>query len=79
MSKLEDYSAGFRKTNIARNSYNINSEYVAGHPDALSTGDVQGKGEVNGQIGSVSDIKERKKEVVKNKYNKDKEYYAGTA
>jgi len=79
MSKLEDYSVGFRKTNIARNSYNINVEYTAGHPDALSTGDEQGKGEVSGQIGGATDIKERKKEIVKNKYNKDKEYYAGTA
>lgn len=79
MSKLEDYSAGFRKTNIARNSYNINSEYVAGHPNALSTGDEKGKGEVNGEIGGATDIKERKKEVVKNRYNKNKEYNAGTA
>jgi len=79
MSKLEDYSAGFRKTNVARNPYNTNDEYNAGNPDALSTGDEQGKGEVNGQIGGATDIKERKKEIVKNKYNRDKEYNAGTA
>jgi hypothetical protein len=79
MSRLEGYSEGFRKTNVARNSYNNNNEYTAGHPDALSTGDELGKGEVNGEVGGATDIKERKREIVKNKFNKNKEYNAGTA
>ncbi len=79
MSKLEDVSLPFRTRSIARNDYNYNDEYSVGHSDALSTGDEKGKGEVNGQIGSATDIKERNKEIVKNKFNKNREYNAGTA
>ena len=79
MSKLEDYSAGFRKTNIARNSYNTNDEYNAGHPDALSTGDEEGKGELNGSTGGKTDIKVRTCEVAKNKYQQGKQYDVSTA
>jgi len=79
MSKLEDVSAPFRKIEIARNDYNYNDEYNAGNPDALSTGDEQGKGENNGSVGSSTDIATRKKLIAKNKFNYNREYNAGTA
>jgi hypothetical protein len=79
MSRLEDVSLPFRKQNIARNDYDNNDQYTVGHPDALSTGDEQGKGQVNGQVGGATDIKERQKEVAKNKYNNNRPYDASTA
>lgn len=79
MSRLEDKSLPFRKQNVARNSYNNNDEYSVGHPNALSDGDELGKGEVNGQIGGLTDIKLREKSIAKNLFNKNKEYNAGTA
>lgn len=79
MSRLEDISVPFRKAAVAKNDYDNNDQYNAGHPDALSTGDELGKGEVNGEVGSATDIKARNSLVTKNKYNKNKEYYAGTA
>jgi hypothetical protein len=79
MSKLEGISLPFRTCSVARNDYNYNDEYQAGHPDALSTGDEQGKGLVNEQVGGATDIKERNKELAKNKFNKNREYNAGTA
>lgn len=79
MSRLEDVNVPFRKANLARNDYNNNELYNAGHADALSTGDEKGKGEVNGQVGGATDIKTREKLMAKNKYNRNKEYNAGTA
>jgi hypothetical protein len=79
MSKLEDISIPFRKNLIAKNDYDNNDAYEAGHPDALSTGDENGKGEVNGQIGGTTDIKTRNKLATKNKYNLNREYNDSTA
>lgn len=55
MSRLEDVSVPFRKNLIAKNDYDNNDPYNAGNPDALSTGDEQGKGEVNGEAQSILD------------------------
>jgi hypothetical protein len=79
MSKLEDLSISFRKENIAKNRYSNNNQYTVSHENALSTGDELGKGEVNGSVGSATDIKSRETLVTKNKYSKSKEYNAGTA
>jgi hypothetical protein len=79
MSRLEDVSLPFRKINIARNDYDNNDQYNVGHADALSTGDENGKGEVNGQVGSVTDIKQKEKLVAKNKFNRNREYNDATA
>jgi len=79
MSRLEDISLPFRECTIAKNDYGNNDAYVAGHPDALSTGDEQGKGEMNGEVGNATDIKTRSVLMTKNKYNKNREYNAGTA
>lgn len=79
MSRLEEISAQYRTCSTARNDYNNNDEYVAGNPNALSTGDEKGKGDVNGQVGSATDIKVRQTLMTKNKFNKNREYNAGTA
>ena len=79
MSRLEDISLQFRTCTIAKNDYDNNDPYVAGNPDALSTGDEQGKGEFNGSVGSATDIKMRETLITKNKFGKNNEYNAGTA
>jgi hypothetical protein len=79
MSRLEGESVGFRNKLIAKNDYNYNEEYNVGNPDALSTGDEQGKGELNGSVGGATDIKQREKLIAKNKYNYNKEYNDATA
>lgn len=79
MSRLEDISVQYRKREIARNDYDENDVYNSGHDDALSTGDEDGKGEVNGEVGGATDIKTRYSSLAKNKFNKNREYNAGTA
>jgi hypothetical protein len=79
MSKLEGVSLQFETCSIAKNRYSCNDQYNTGNPDALSDGDVQGKGELNGSIGSCDDIKDRKCEITKNKYQQDRQYDATVA
>jgi len=79
MSRLEDVSLPYRKQNVARNEFDNNDQYNVGHADALSTGDENGKGEVNGQVGGATDIKTREHSVARNKYNKNREYNDATA
>lgn len=78
-SRLLDMSVTFRKNNVARNDYDSEDQYNAGHANALSTGDEKGKGETENSIGSATDIKERKEEIAKNKYNSGKMYDASNA
>ena len=79
MSRLEDISLPFRTCSVARNDFDNNDQYTSGHPDALSTGDEQGKGLVNEQVGGATDIKVRECSIARNKFNKNREYNAGTA
>jgi hypothetical protein len=79
MSKLEEISVTFRKTNVARNSYDNNTPYNVAHSNALSNGDEKGKGEVNNQVGGITDIKTREASIVRNKYNRNREYNDATA
>ena len=79
MSRLEEVSAPFRKALITKNEFDNNDQYTVGHPDALSTGDENGKGENNGDVGGLTDIKVRKALITKNKFNYNREYNAGTA
>lgn len=79
MSRLEEISIPFRKVLIAKNEFDNNDQYTVGHPDALSTGDENGKGEMNGDVGGATDIKVRKTLIAKNKFNYNREYNAGTA
>ena len=79
MSRLEDVSVQFRKKNVARNDYDENDKYEAGHPNALSTGDEKGKGLVNEQVGGSTDIKTRETSMARIKYNRNREYNDATA
>jgi len=79
MSRLEEVNAPLRNKELAKNPYSSNVPYSAGHPDALSTGDEQGKGENNGSIGSSTDIKTRETLLAKNKFTPNKEYNDSTA
>lgn len=78
MSNLEKMSVAFRKQNVARNSYDNDDAYELGHSNALSDGDELGKGEKNGQVGGTTDIKSRETSAVRNKYNQDRQYDAGS-
>lgn len=79
MSRLEDISEQYRKREVVRNDYDKNDTYSGTHPDALSDGDEKGKGEKNGSVGGATDIKTREKQIVKNKFNKNKPYDDSTA
>ena len=69
MSRLLDNSVEYREKLLAKNKYTKNDEYRASHADALSDGDEQGKGEKNGSIGGLTDIKQREALMAKNKYS----------
>jgi hypothetical protein len=79
MSRLEDVSLQYRNCSIAKNEFADGDQYSTGHPDALSTGDEEGKGELNGSIGGKTDIAMRKCEISKNKFQQGKQYDASTA
>lgn len=68
-SPLEQISAQFVNERIASNRYSFAGRYGLNHPDALSDGDERGKGELNGSIGSKTDIITRKETVNKNTYD----------
>lgn len=79
MSRLLDKSVTFREQNVVRNTYNENDKYEVGHPNALSDGDELGKGLLNNEVGSATDIKLRETSFARNIFNKNREYNAGTA
>ena len=65
---------------IPKNDYNTNDEYSSVHPDALADGDSLGRGTgvfldvYNNGAGTTEDLTERKKTIVKNKFNSSKTY-----
>ena len=79
MSRLLENSKSYRDILLSKNSFNTNDEYVAGHSRALSDGEEHGKGEKNGEIGSLTDISKRTELSAKNKYNGNDEYNASKA
>ena len=79
MSRLEDVSLPFRKCTLPKNHFTDDNQYSTGHPDALSDGDENGKGELNGSVGGKTDIKTRNCELTKNKFQQDRQYDASTA
>lgn len=74
MSRLLEQGKEYRDKLISKNIYNKNDEYSGSHDRALSDGDKYGRGEVNGEIGTSEDIKQREELMAKNKYNKNNEY-----
>jgi len=73
---LMEYSKSYRNREIVRNKYKTTDEYRASHPNAKSDGDELGKGENNGEVGGKTDVAQRKKEAVRNRYTKDNAYDA---
>lgn len=81
MSRLLENGKQYRDREFARNSsvlYTPNDPYRVAHPNALSDGDDKGKGELNGSIGSQTDINQRQFADSKNSkyYTKNKPYDA---
>jgi hypothetical protein len=69
-----------------KNDYKKNSnEYSTVNPDALATGDAQGKGTggfldvYNQQAGAIQDIQERNSEIVINEYKPNAPYTTPSA
>ncbi len=74
MTKLTDIGKIQRGIQISPNEIQSGNEYNESHPDAMSTGDEDGKGENNGQVGGTTDIKLRTTSNSKNIYGAGKEY-----
>ncbi len=77
MSRLLDVSKQFREELLSKNIYNEKEEYTPSHKNALSDGDEWGKGELNGSIGSATDIRTRNELLSKNMYSFNREYGDG--
>jgi hypothetical protein len=79
-NELTAVSGQERTKLIPKNDYNTNDEYSAVHPDALADGDSLGRGTgvyldvYNDGAGTIEDLTERKKTIVKNKFNASKTY-----
>jgi len=73
-TELEKIAEKERIISIARNSYDQNKSYGSTNPNALSNGDEKGKGELDGQVGSLTDINTRVDNMGRNVYDQNAEY-----
>jgi hypothetical protein len=79
-NSLSQIAEAQRNILFPRNDYNIANEYSAVNPDALATGDDQGKGTggdldvFNQAAGAGFDVRERNIEVAINHYNSNTTY-----
>jgi hypothetical protein len=70
-----------RRKLFARNDFNTEDQYSPVHPDALANGDKIGRGTgveldiYNQNIGTSTDVAERKDDIKVNKYNSFNPYY----
>lgn len=77
---LSQFAEIERKKLFPKNNYNLSNQYSSTNPDALATGDEQGKGtgnflDVDSSVaGNNIDNVERKMSIKINKYNKNKFY-----
>jgi hypothetical protein len=85
-NKLSQIAAAQRALLFPKNDYkDTANEYSAVNPDALATGDAQGKGtggdlDTNNQnAGAIQDILERKSEIVFNQYKANSPYTTPSA
>ena len=74
ITKLEQIANQLRVDTITKNTYKSGNEYGSTHPNSISNNDEKGKGENNGQVGSLTDINERKSQTTKNRYKSVNEY-----
>lgn len=81
-NKLSEVAEQIRKQQFARNDYQLDKQYGSSSPDAISDGDLQGKGTgvfLDTSAGGNSvDIAERKNEIKINKFQADKPYQIPT-
>ena len=70
-SYLEVEAIQARKEQMERSDYNQNNEYSESHPDALSNGDIRGKGTGNfgGPTYTVPDMTKPKSEIGSSGFN----------
>ena len=73
-SPLEIISEKYRTELLNKNSYNTGNSYNSINKNALSDGDDKCKGELNGSVGSQTDINTRIDNVSKNKFKDKNEY-----
>lgn len=79
-NKLSQIADSERQKLFPKNDYKKTNEYSATNPDALATGDAQGKGTGgfldtgNQGAGAIQDVLERNSELVINKYKKNTPY-----
>jgi hypothetical protein len=85
-NKLSQIAAAQRAMLFPKNDYkDTANEYSAVNPDALATGDAQGKGTggdldtSNESAGAIQDILERKSEIVFNQYKSNSPYTTPSA
>lgn len=73
-TELEKIADKERTISLSRNEYNYDDLYNSTNPNALSTGDDKGKGELDGKIGGITDINTRIDNTGRNIYNPNLEY-----
>ena len=73
-TQLEILAEQYRREHLTKNAYVDKNEYSSNHPNAMSDGDEKGKGDVNGKVGSLSDINARTANMTKNVYNEENKY-----
>ena len=73
-SPLEIISEKYRTELLNKNNYTSNNFYSSINKDALSDGDEKGKGDLNGSVGSKTDINTRLENINKNKFKANSEY-----
>lgn len=79
MSRLLENSDEYRQRNKSRNDYTPEDYYNTGHENALSDGDEKGRGQVNNQVGTSTDIRKREELATKSMYNKNNPYNINNA
>jgi hypothetical protein len=77
-TQLEQLSEKFRTEHLTRNSYNVKNLYDSNNKNAQSDGDEKGKGELDGQVGSLTDIHTRTELLARNRFNSGNLYGLGT-
>ena len=79
-NSLSEIAEQERKKLFPKNNYNTSNMYSSVNPDALASGDEQGKGTggdldvYNTSAGNIVDNIERKNEIKINKFNSSKTY-----
>lgn len=76
ITKLEKIANEQRAEHLARNEYKYTNSYGSTHPNALSTGDEKGKGQVgdSGDVGGLTDINTRIDNTGRNFYKSTHRY-----